>query len=331
MNQPFADPAGGGLMPPSPFAPVVAPPSSGWPSKAKGMVAVLVVLLLAAGIGGALLVNGAQSDKDSVQSQLDDANAELRKIKREATGNADDATSAADQVSALQDKVTADEATLAQQKTQLTTQQQQLDADTASITQLTGQVNDAKASATKAQADLASAQADLATAQSALDTSKSDLAAAQANGALLATPFDVDVTTIRPPATNVHVTGNQVACNGFADPGAACPATVTLNATITEVNGQLIFNVPSVVQVGLATLDGFNYVGSAIELQGAGFTCGNTPNPTTFAVTISPTHYTVSPQDQSVVATSVGVTWTESSAAGKCVASGYTYHGFVNL
>ena len=48
-------------------------------------------------------------------------------------------------------------------------------------------------------------------------------------------------------------------------------------------------------------------------------------------VVVSPTHFTIKADGRSVVATSLSVTWTESAPAGRCIASGYTYHGFFDF
>ena len=318
------------------YPPGLPPPTTPTtPKSGRGLTIVLAIALVAVIGVGIVLVSSARSDTDSVQTKLDTLNHKLKITQQAAGTDQSSASDAADQLTALTKKEADDQKMITDQQANIASLQQQVGAKTASVAQLTDQLNRAQSDATAnktaadtANAALTTAKANLGKAQADLIKAQSDLTAAQANATALGTPFVVDVTLIRPPTKDFSVTGSKVACNGFTDPATACPDNQTLSGHINNDAGKLTLEVPGFVLVPLASFDGFNYVGSAPVANGSGFTCGSVSNTTTMNVIISPTHYTVGAKDQSVIATSLSVTWTLSSPAGACVASTYTYHGF---
>ncbi len=332
------------MPPPNPSwstpGPTASPSARSWPSKAKVAVGLLAVLLIAMAAVSAVLISRAGTETDDARKELSTTQDQLARAKARAASTDDTTPDASTpdvttttiagapvtvgrpgtddsaQVAQLQATVTSDEQTIANQKVTL-------DSQAASISQLNSQLTASQTQAEQAQADAAKATAALATANS-------NLAAAQSSANAVVTPFDVDVTKIRPPTTNFATVGNKVSCSGFG-PEVCVDSRPLVGHFIVDTSG-IYFEEPNVVKVQLGTLDGLTYAGQAPVTGDASFNCGGNLSATNFAVSFSPTHFTIGPSDHSALATSFSVTWTESSpAGGGCAASSFSYHGFFNI
>ncbi len=311
-------------------ATVVPAASATWPTRARRVVialAVVATLLIACLVTSILVAN---SHSQSARDRLSTALVQLGQERNQTASAGNDLTTMQSDVNDLTNR--------------LATAKSQLDTANSDLKTMKAQLVTAESDLSGAKTDLATANSDaditratidglngkLSTTQDELTKSRTDASALQVALNRANAKFDVDITAIRSHDKFFTVTGNVLDCQNFV----VCSPTKALYGHLISTGGKVSFEWPGYLLVPLSTIDGFTYTGQAPVADVDRINCGTVPEPTTVGVSISPTHYTASAKDHSVVASSLSVTWTTSATGtGRCAGtdSKSTYTGFVDV